>query len=242
MNNNKQHLIKSIVLNSCIIVFAIVALIMILCKIRLFGDEGNLTPEGTIPFSMFTVDSNLLLALFTIPILVYQILILMNKRKEIPFYAYVLKYIGVVGTSLTMLTVFFYLAPILGSKFYRLFLEHNFFYHLIVPALGIVSFIFLEYDHYEPIKFRFTFLGIVPMLVYATYYVINAFTHMDADGNVPWKYDVYAFVSKGIGIGIVMIFVMIGFVYLISFLLYLSNKLMWKKYFKEQENEKHQTL
>ena len=239
---SKKRLIASIVLNSCIVFFVVLCLFLIIFDVRLFGSLSKLTPDGNNPFAMFTTDSNLLLGLFSIPILVYQILVLTNKRKEVPFFAYILKYVGVVGTSLTLLTVLFYLSPILGSGFYRLFLDTNFFYHLVIPVLGIVSFIFFEYDHYEPISFKFTFVGIIPMVVYSTYYCINAFTHIDENGNIPWKYDVYTFASKGVGMAIVMIFIMLAFVYFISFLLYLFNKLSWKKHLKENKDENNETL
>lgn len=240
--NKKKMLITQISLNGSIIFLVVLGLIFSLCGVRFFGNIGKLTPDGNNMFTMFTVDSNLLLGAFSIPILIYQILVLKNKKESVPFCAYILKFVGVVGTSLTLLTVLFYLCPILGSNFYKLFLDTNFLYHLVVPVLGIISFIFFEYDYEKSINIKYTFVGIVPMLIYSTYYCINAFSHIDENGNVPWKYDVYAFASKGVGIAIVMVFVMIAFTYLISFLLYLFNKLMWKKHMKEKENEEPQTL
>lgn len=229
---NRKHLLTAIILNSVITIFVLLGFFMALFDVRLFGDLGKLTPNGNNMFSMFTVDSNILLGIFSIPILVYEILVYIHKKESIPLGLYILKFVGTVGTSLTFLTVMFYLSPLLGSDFYRLFLDGNFFYHLVVPVLGIISFIFFEYDHTK-INFKFTFVGITPMVIYAVYYCINAFTHMDENGNIPWEYDVYAFVQKGIGVAIIMIFVMVAFTYLISFLLYLFNNMMNKHHQKE---------
>lgn len=192
------------------------------------GNAGQLVPNDTNLFSFFTVDSNLLLAIFVVPMIVYQILILLKKREDIPTFAYVLKFIGTVGTSLTLFTVLFYLSPLLGSQFWKLFVNTNLFFHLIVPVLGIVSFIFFEYQ--KEIKRYFTYVGVAPMIIYGTWYTINALTHM-VDGLVDSKYDIYGFTAKGMGVAAVAMIVMVLFTYLLSFLLYFFNKKMNEKNF-----------
>ena len=222
----KKTLITSIAINSVIIFLVILGMIFSFTRFYFMGESGKLTPDDSNLFTFFTVDSNLLLALFSVPLLIYEILIVLKKREDIPTFAYILKIVGTVGTSLTLFTVLFYLCPLLGSQFWKLFMNTNLFFHLIVPVLGIVSFIFFEYQ--KEIDFRFTFVGIIPMLIYGTYYTINALSHMEG-GSIDSKYDVYGFTAKGLGVTFIVMIGMIGFTYLLSFLLYFFNKKIHNK-------------
>ena len=88
---NRKHLLTAIILNSVIIALVLVGFFFALFDVHLFGDIGKLTPSSSDMFSKFTVDSNLLLGIFAVPILIYQILVYMNKKDKVPHVLYVLK-------------------------------------------------------------------------------------------------------------------------------------------------------
>ncbi len=219
---NKKRLITVIVLNSLNVFLIILGLIFSLTDFTFMGSQGRLTPQQTNLFSLFTVDSNLLLCIFSGIILVYQIMILVKKREDIPYFAYILKFIGTVGTTLTLLTVIFYLSPVLGSNWWMLFTNTNLFYHLVCPVIGIVSFLFFENDF--ELSLKKCFIGIIPMLIYSSYYIINAYSHLDENGKIKEGYDVYGFASHGIPASIIVSIMMVASTLLIAFLLLLINQ------------------
>ena len=169
----------------------------------------------------YTVESNILMAIIA---LIYAFYIKSGKPPTYPLS--LVKLIGTVGVALTFLTVVFYLAPISGPDFLLMFTRYNFFLHLTVPVLSIFSFIFLE-DH-TVLPFKSTLLGIVTMLVYGVFYMINVIAHFK-DGKVSTDYDWYCFVQYGAKSIFIVIAMMIVGTYLISFVLWKFNQLKHHK-------------
>ena len=181
------------------------------------GSDGNLTPESTNFLMFFTVDSNILLAIGSLILIVFEVMIFLNKREDIPLWAYIVKYIAVCATTLTFLTTVLYLSPLLGKNFWKLFLNNNLFYHLICPVLGIVSLIFFEAK--EKMNWKVSFFAVVPMALYSIYYIINVYTHLD-NGKVNPRYDFYYFASNGVFIAIIMVIFLLLLTYGSALLLY----------------------
>ena len=224
---NKNRLITSIVLNSVNIVLVAICTVFALCNFKFMGIEGSLTPTNTTLFSLFTVDSNLLLLIISILILVYEVLLLIGKINKIPQFVYIFKYIGVAAVALTFATITFVFAPMFGQHFWRLYVNNNLMFHLVVPVTAIISFIFFEYD--GELIFKHTFFGMIPATIYALYYIVNVLIHMNNDGTVPNDYDPYAFAQNGVG-GIIFSFIgMLVFAYLLSFLIFFFAGLVSKK-------------
>ena len=191
------------------------------------GIEGSLTPDTTSLFAYFTVDSNLLLMVVSIPILIFEILMLKNKRDNIPSIIYILKYIGTCAVALTFATIAFIFVPMFGLDFWKLYTNNNLIFHLVVPVISIITVIFFENEGIN--KFKQTFLGIIPAGIYAIYYTINVYAHMRHDGTVPPEYDIYNFTAAG-EIGIIISFIgMLLLAYLMAFLIYLFANIVRKR-------------
>ena len=113
----------------------------------------------------FTLDSNLLAAASSI-VAVYFLLF---RKGTMPVWASSLKLAGTVSVSVTLLTVMVYLGPRFG---YRAMLAGvNLHLHLTVPVLAILIFCVLEGSRTLP--FGHTFLAVIPVLIYAAFYLGN---------------------------------------------------------------------
>lgn len=216
-----KHLKTSLILNSVIVVLFLFGMITSLVNWQWMGVNGNLTPETHNFLWFFTVDSNILLALTSFILVVYEVLLYFKKIKEIPHWLIILKYVSVSATTLTLMTVILYLSPLLGSKFWMLFLNTNLFFHLVSPVLGIVSFIFFE--NKDKLSWKVSFLSLIPMVLYAIFYITNVYTHLN-NGKVDPTYDFYYFASNGVLMTIVMIIVMLIITYGSALLLYWLRK------------------
>ena len=175
---------------------------------------------GIASFKFYTVDSNIIVGIASFIMVIYEVLYCCHKIDKIPKYAYILKYIGTVGVSLTFLVTLLYLAPLLGSNFILLYVNTNLLFHLIVPILSIVSYV--KYEK-EILEFKYTFIALISMIIYAIYYVINILIHLD-NGKVVKEYDWYGFVvgdTSSIIFAVIVIFII---TYLISLLIYKLNK------------------
>ncbi len=93
-----------------------------------------------------------------------------------------------------MMTVLFYLAPIVVKSYPKLFKGANLYFHLLVPLLGLTAFCFFEGA--AEISVPQVFLGLIPFGLYGIFYTINALSHAE-NGKVDMKYDWYGFVMNG---------------------------------------------
>lgn len=185
----------------------ILTLISLVCNVSIIGfvigafiyscfltGENALMAKGFSSLRFYTVLSNVLLAILSLPILVIDIICLKKNKYEAPSWAGILKYVGVVGVSVTFLTVICFLAPGAakrGQGYWSLFQGPNLYYHLIVPLLAIVSFGFIELN--ITFKMGYTALGLVSVVLYGIFYIINYYCHLLDDGN--GSYDWYGFLS-----------------------------------------------
>ena len=76
-----------------------------------------------------------------------------------------------------------------------LLMNSNLFFHLITPVLSILTFVLFEKT--EGINFKYVFYGLIPVIIYAIFYMTNIIIHLE-DGKVSPKYDWYWFVQGGI--------------------------------------------
>ncbi len=188
-------------------------------------DKGALVTAGFEAFQYFTVDSNVLMGIVAIVFIAYELLLLKGKTKVIPKAIYIIKLAGTVGVALTFFTVVFYLAPLYmnyGYSYFSMFVNANLFLHALCPIFAMVAWIFFE--HTDSIRYPQSFLGIIPMAIYAVYYVANALSRMDADGKVPFAYDWYGFAAGGVASAFLSLALMLALTSLLSFLLTLANR------------------
>ena len=100
-------------------------------------------------------------------------------------------------------------------------MNSNLFFHLIIPVLSIICFIFFERNN--KINYKYTFYGIVPTFLYGIGYLTNILLHME-NGFVSTSYDFYWFVQNGVITSVIVGPIIFLISYVISLLLWRFNK------------------
>lgn len=193
--------IISAVLNIAAFVLTVIGTYVMLKGID--ADE-HLAPDGWHSIKYFTVQSNLLFGVYAGIFAVLEFVY--GSPAAIPTIFHLLKYIFTVGVTITMLTVLLYLAPIVEKSYPPLFKGANLYFHLLVPLVGVISFIFFENASFY-ISVPQVFLGLVPYGLYGIYYAVVALSHIK-DGKVPREYDWYGYLDKGVGKAPIAIIIM----------------------------------
>jgi hypothetical protein len=155
-----------------------------------FYSNNPLVESGFDSYKFFTTDSNILAAISSLVIIPYEIQILRNKRENLPRFAVVFKYIGMVSVMLTFFTVMVVLLPKYKAEF--LLLGTSFYMHLLGPIAALVTVLFLETD--SKIKFGETFLALIPVVIYGAVYLTEVLIIGEENGG--WS-DFYTFNSGG---------------------------------------------
>ena len=173
----------------------LIAVITLWCWIAILAavtDMGSpLMAGGLYSLKFFTTHSNLLNGADCAAM--RNVLMLGKKPSQ---GAQTWKLAGTAAVGLTFLTVMVFLGPVFGYG--GMFLGTNFWYHLALPVISILSFVTLERDARLP--FRTTFLAVVPMLLYSVGYLGNVL--IQGPGEWPDKHDFYGFLLWGWPIGI----------------------------------------
>lgn len=152
---------------------------------------GPLTAGGIFSLKFFTTLSNLFNGVVC---LVYASRLLCRQAITPRLTSWKLCATAAVG--LTFLTVTGFFGPVFGYQ--TMYLGANFWMHLTLPVLSILSFLLLEPA--AEIPFRRTWLALVPMLVYAVGYLGNIL--IQGVGEWPNRHDFYGFLTWGWPIGI----------------------------------------
>ena len=108
------------------------------------------------------------------------------------------KLVGTSAAGLTFLTVMGFLGPVFGFQY--MFNGSNFFLHLLLPVLSMLSFMLLERG--ARIPFRKTLWAMVPVAIYAVGYLGNIL--VQGVGDWPDRHDFYGFLTWGWPTGIVI--------------------------------------
>ena len=207
----------SFALNIFIVLFTIIASLMMFLGIR-FTDDIILETSNIEMFKFFTVDSNIFMGIVSLIFLYYENKILKNKSNNIPKKIYLLKLMGTVSVMLTFLVVFLYLGHIAKGGLITMLYNSNLFFHLLTPLLSFITFVF--YEKTNCLSLKDTFLGLVPMIMYAIFYIINIIIHVE-NGKVSPMYDWYWFVQGGIW----SVFIVVPLIFLLT---YMTSLITWK--------------
>ncbi len=196
MRENKvdNHKI-SLILNYLIFIFVLIGTILMFTGIKItYIKEPALETSGLSVFKFFTVDSNIFMGIIAILFARQERKIISGKIKEIPISYYLFKFMATVSVTLTFLTVFIYLGGIAEGGLISLLQNSNLFFHLIVPVLSVLTFTVFEKNN--KIKANYIVCSLIPMLLYAIYYIINVIVHFE-NGTISPKYDWYRFMKDG---------------------------------------------
>lgn len=138
-------------------------------------------------FRFFTCLSNILCAAACLLTTVFA------ASGEIPGWVWLLKFVGTAAVTLTMLTVFLFMAPGIGKGWAKELLTgqaSDFFMHLVNPVLALVSFCVFE-------KRGMTFLqalpGVMPIILYG---ILYAYKVLHAPEGKRWN-DFYGLARGG---------------------------------------------
>ena len=211
----------SFILNILIVVFVFIMSILMFYGIK-FMPQDNIGYAAKFEmFKFYTTDSNILLAICSLILLIYEYKYINKKITSIPNWAYIIKLIGVCCISLTFMTTLVFLTPKFGI--YAMYNNSSLFFHLIVPMLSFISYI--GYENHDT-KYKYALLGIIPMFIYSIYYTGNILLHLD---NIR-QYDLYGFLNGNINNMIYVLPIMYSSIYLMSiFIIYLNKKIASKE-------------
>lgn len=111
---------------------------------------------------------------------------------EVPRWIWTIKYIGTVAVTITMVTVFVYLAPALGKGWAARLITrpHDMIMHVITPVLAILSFCLLEK---RGMSFAWSLWGMLPVMLYGPLYLYKI---IHAKEEKRWD-DFYGFNKNG---------------------------------------------
>ena len=127
--------------------------------------EGKEKPDKfRAAFRFFTCQSNILCSLSALAMLISRL------AGALPRWVWILKYAGTAAVTVTMLTVFLFLAPSVGKDWYDVLLKgaSNLFMHLLPPLMALVSFCVFEK---RGMTFGQALLGMLPLVYYGPLYL-----------------------------------------------------------------------
>ena len=144
-----------IILNAVIFLITLVIVLFIF-----FRKEHNWDlKRGRSALRFFTAQSNVLCAISAL------LMCLLPQSQA----AWLLKYVGTAAVTVTMLTVFLFLAPSVGKDWVSVLLKKSdLFMHLITPLLALVSFCVFEKNG---MTFGEALLGMLPVVLYGPWYL-----------------------------------------------------------------------
>lgn len=135
-------------------------------------DPGSVNEQC---FRYFTTDSNILVGITTLILLVLDGKKLKDPAYEMPKAAVVMQFVSTVSVVLTMMTVLLFLGPIRlfhnGWKgFLDFYSENLIILHLTTPVLALISWCMLERS--VRVSFRDCLWALVPTVVYSLVYLV----------------------------------------------------------------------
>ncbi len=150
----------SLVLNIIIVILTILASIIMFTGFKFMsGPEIILESTKIGMFKFFTVDSNILMGIVALIFLIQESKLLQGKINNINKNYYLIKLMGTSAVSLTFFVVFAYLGHIVNGGIYSMIMNSNLFFHLIIPVLSIVTFVFFEKNN--TLSFKYSFYGLI---------------------------------------------------------------------------------
>ena len=198
---NKKKYIAIIILDLLTFVLMVLGITFSAFDVRFMGDYPRLS---SLPILMtFTGLSNLFIGLVCFGCAVYR---LIKKEMALPKTLFLIKIIALADITITFLTTALYLAPSIGSIWWRLYINNNIFNHFLTPLMAIVTFILLE--EYVEANWKDCFFSLIPLALYGVFYIINVYTHLTPEGKTSLTYDIYGFCRFGV---FVLILFMIAF-------------------------------
>lgn len=231
----KRHAVKSWV-SLFLSIFIIVTVFIAVVENLLSQPNENFHEVGLRTFRMYTVLSNMLLAVTVALSIPFAVDGIRNRNYHLPRWIVNITFVSVTTIILTFLISLCALAPRMGL--YHIMIEGGFlFLHTLVPLTAVILFFFI--NDYHNVKFKTCFLALIPVSLYAIAYVVMVIIIGEDKGG--WR-DHYHFLElmpwPFILIG--MLLITFGIAYLTRVVhnrMHKLDKISTEKYY--QENEKY---
>ena len=186
----------SLFLNILIVLFVLGATTMMFTGFKfMHGPDLLLNDTNIGVFKYFTVDSNIFAGIVSLIYTVSLYKLITNKKKNISFLIYILKFMSCCALAITFFVVFVYLGHIEKNGIMSLLMNSNLFFHLIIPFLCVIDFIF--FTHHDKISYKHLFFGFIPIVLYSIFYMSDILLHVEK-GVISPKYDWYYLFQNGI--------------------------------------------
>ena len=154
--------ILSLICNALILAFMVKSVAGFYKK----GAQGNMEGGGGEVFKYVTVQSNVLMALASAMMLVFNVMILADPTKLAPHWMMLVKLIATVAVMLTLSVVFIVFVPSTGAK--PMLEGDNIYMHLISPILAALTLV--AFDRGAKLPYWCVLLGLIPTALYAVLY------------------------------------------------------------------------
>lgn len=195
---NKMRFILGIIICSLVIIVTFVAL-----TLNLINYYRHKSPEsGVGTLRMFTTLSNIIAAFAAAMCLPFQIDGLRRDRYRLPFWIVIVMYAGAAGVFLTFFTALTLISAVRGFTS-TMFSGSNLYMHTISPILITLLFVLAVSDIH--IKFRYSFIAVLPAIAYMVVYFIMVFVahvwrdHYYTDRYMPWPVSLLLMISVAYG-------------------------------------------
>lgn len=232
----------SIILNTLIFVLVSFATISMIFNFNIMSRSEEVrafTAANLSAFKYYTVDSNVFGGLLALVYIFFEIALAKGKITRLPKLLHLLRLAAATGLTLTMLVTAFFLIPQFGENWAILYIDNNFFFHLTVPLLSIITFIFFEPDT-DDISLKDSLFGIITMAIYAVFYTINIIAHLNS-GNPLKDYDWYGFLGGKLTNAIIAIPAMLLITWSISLGLWILNRKINSKKSSQTQSTKEKS-
>ncbi len=218
----EKNLKVSLFFNILIFLMTVFACIVMFFSIKfMHGYEPLLESNKLGMFRFFTVQSNIFMGIVALLFAIKEIKVLKGDIKDLSPFMYTLKLVATTSVALTFVVVFAYLGNVTENGLISLLMNSNLFFHLFIPVISILTFVLFERT--KSIKIKYTLYGMLPSLLYETYYITNILIHME-NNKVSPMYDWYYFVQNGVSGALIVAPLMLLVTYIICIALWLLNK------------------
>jgi hypothetical protein len=196
---NKKRCIVGLIMCSIVIVLTIISL-----TINIINYYGDATPESGIgTLRMYTTLSNIVATLAAAVCIPFQIEGLLKNKYRLPGWIVQVMYVGATAISFT-LVVTVSVISIRAGFVETMLVKSNLYMHTLTPIFTLLLFTLAIADTH--IKFRYSFMAIVPTFIYALLYAICVFgTHVWRDHYylgefMPWPVAFILFIAVSFGL------------------------------------------
>lgn len=193
---DKKNTLLSLIFNGLIALITLIAAILSLSNA--WKETAGLESSGIENLKYYTWDSNLFAGIISLIYVIYDILILKDKRNDIPKIIQFLKFFGLIALGVTFISIAFFFLPIMhfSNNYFPLFTNSNLFFHLITPILATITYILFDYE--KKYSFKYLIIGCSSTIVYGLSYLINVLVHLNEDLTVDPIHDWYGYASYGV--------------------------------------------